>query len=352
MADIILDPAYKREDMKHLYLGGDMNAPLAEQTPNVVQLELTRGCSWNKCTYCDLFETIKFGEMEFYDFSIHASQVFRALDERGELDGLTRLFIGGGDALSVRTDKLQKAIQRSINEFWLHTRRLPKRVAMYASVPNVLTKTLDELNYLHCGGTCYSGCSKDHFEKRIGLELIYLGLETGDGELLKKVKKGYSERGMYKAIDRLKKAGTVRSDIQVSAFVMPGLGGETHRHTHVNGTLDALRALKPRFINIMTLNEDPKSRYKTIMDKEVEAGTNRRLTPEETTEQIADLIEGISFETTIGCFDNSMYLGRNTNRVRFRSVEIEPWFRENQKRLADRIRTAAHSDATEVSIAM
>ena len=134
--------------------------------------------------------------------------------------------------------------------------------------------------------------------------------------------------------------------MQISIF------GETHRHTHVNGTLDALRALKPRFINIMTLNEDPKSRYKTIMDKEVEAGTNRRLTPEETTEQIADLIEGISFETTIGCFDNSMYLGRNTNRVRFRSVEIEPWFRENQKRLADRIRTAAHSDATEVSIAM
>ncbi|MBT3985510.1 radical SAM protein [archaeon] len=352
MADLILDPAYKREDMQDLYPGGDMNAPLAEQTSNVVQLELTKGCSWNKCSYCGLFETTKFGEMDYYDFRVHASQVFKALGRRGELDGLTRLFIGSGDALSVETEKLQKAIQGSINEFWLHTQRVPKRVAMYASVPNVLTKTVEDLNFLHCGGSCYGGCSKDDWGERIGLELIYLGLETGDGGLLPKLNKNYTEKDMYEAIKRLRKAGTVQSDINVSAFVMPGLGGENHRQSHIQGTLDALRMLRPKFINIMTISEDPKSRYKREMDREVEAGTNRRLTEIETSEQIADLVEGLDFETTIGCFDNSMYLGRDSNKVKFRSVKIDPVLRETHKKLADRIRTAAQTGETEVSVAM
>lgn len=317
MLEFKIEPVYK--EFPSLY-SGDMSAPLAEQLPNVVQFELSRGCTHNACTYCDLFRGEKNEINE--DYNKHVRRVLEELESARKLQGKERIFIGNGDALSVPTERLRAAIDTSIELFSDYTGKLPRRVAMYASVKNVLSKPVDELKELYCGGTCYKGCSVGRFEKRIGLELVYLGLETGDDELLRFVAKGCTQEEELEAVRRLRKAGTYRSQIRVSAFVMPGLGGRRFFQQHIDGTVQVLNKLEPSFINLMTIHPHQDSVYARRMKTEFLKGENRPLTPAEVAEQIARIIEGINFETTVGCFDNSTYLGVDTNPVKFPSTKL------------------------------
>ncbi len=320
------NPVYSRLRDRSLYRSSNLNAPLAEQTLNVVQFEAASGCSHNRCTYCTLFKNEPYEVKTLYEFQRHVVGVLDALSVRGEVSGLERIFLGNGDALSIDTSLLQSMIDISISEFKRATGRLPRRVAMYASLQNVLTKSNDDLAYLHCGGTCSfrDPCSLQKYGTRIGLELLYLGMETGSSELLKKIAKGYTATQMYHAFAMLNKVGTALSSLNISAFVMPGLGGEAYSQEHITQTADALNVLRPKFINLMTLNEHTGSPYATWMDRESKAGTNRRLTADEIVLQIASILECLSFTTTIGCFDNTCYLGRDTNSVKFPSVKLTP----------------------------
>jgi hypothetical protein len=336
-------PKYDELAKKGLFMSGNMNAPLAEQSSNVVQFEYTVGCSHNKCTYCNLYKGSRFHKKSLNDFKKHVDKVFGYLAETGEANGLTRVFIGGGDALSVETKELSSGIDHIISLFKKHTGNLPKRISMYGSVKNILEKDIKGLKYLHCGGTCSGTCSSERYERRIGLELVYLGMETGDSQLLKELNKGHTEEELYRAIAILNKVNTSGSHLDVSAFVMPGLGGERYNQSHVHSTLNALRALEPKFINLMTIKEHPGSAYAKWMDRAEQKGDNRRLTQAEIGIQIADFIAGIDFPTTIGCFDNSCYLGENTNAIHFPSVDIDGV--GSQIILADKIRTAVHKQS-------
>jgi len=321
-----------------------MNAPLAEQTSNVIQFELTTGCSYNGCTYCSLFKRSKFQEKSPRDFKQHVDGIFTALKERKETQGLERIFIGGGDALSVDTSSLHESISYAITKFRDATSRLPKRVAVYGSVPNILTKSYSDLEYLFCGGSCLLGCSQNKFGTRIGLELIYLGLETGDDQLLQEIAKGYNANQMYDAIRRIRRVTAGGTKLKVSSFIMPGLGGEKHSHNHVRNTLQALRELKPEFINLMSIKEHPGSRYAKKMDVDEQKGENRRLTAKEAALQTADFIAGLDFPTTIGCFDNSTYLGEDTNLVHFPSFKLDG--NGTEKILADVLRETVQNGQT------
>jgi radical SAM superfamily enzyme YgiQ (UPF0313 family) len=339
------NPVYER--LPHLYQSCRMNAPLAEQTPNVVQFELTTGCSHNACTYCDLFKGVKYSAKSERAFKEHAQKVMRELAHRGESAQLERIFIGGGDALSVEFRELQSDIDTAIGAFKYYTGRVPRRITMYASVENILSQGIDGLNHLHCGGKC-GNCSKGRWGERRGLELIYLGLETGSDRLLKEIGKGYTTSDMFKAFDILKRIGVSSwfggsSKLRVSAFVMPGLGGIAHYDGHVQDTVRALNYLKPEFINLTTIKEHPGTAYARRMDKQEMEGTNRRLTPSEVSEQIAAIVEGLFFDTKIGCFDNSCYLGEDTNPLKFPSVALKQWGDGGLSgaRLAEQIRAAS-----------
>src|SRR3989339_1206841 len=108
----LFDPVYNR--LSNLYLSPEMNAPLAEQTSNVVQFELTVGCSHNACSYCTLFKCKKYHAKNALEFKEHVDEVLAALEQRGEASGLERIFIGGGDALSVNSDELREDIDYTV----------------------------------------------------------------------------------------------------------------------------------------------------------------------------------------------------------------------------------------------
>ena len=163
------EPIYKRLQGRSLFKSADLSAPLAEQTPNVVQFELSTGCSYNGCSYCDLFKGEKHSTRNTYQFRDHVQEVLLTLEAKGELGQLERVFIGNGDALSVPSRELGINIDTAIREFRRFTRKNPKRVAMYASMKNILTKSADELAELFCGGTCFWGCSYQRHGDRISI---------------------------------------------------------------------------------------------------------------------------------------------------------------------------------------
>jgi radical SAM superfamily enzyme YgiQ (UPF0313 family) len=321
-----LNPIYER--IPELYLSTNMNAPLAEQTPNVVQFELTTGCSHNACSYCDVFGGVKYHARPVQDFKRHVDDVMEELERRSELGDLERIYLGGGDALSINPGELKVDISHAIRRFKEYTGKVPRRISMYASINNILDAGADNLQELHCGGKCGQGCSKDWLGTRLGLELIYLGLETGSETLLKEIKKGYDLSDVYHAIDILHRVGAGSffsgvSRIRVSAFVMPGLGGVKHSQDHVEGTVRILNRLRPSFVNLTTIMAHPETLYARKMEREIEEGTNRPLSSGEVAEQIAQIIEKLDFETKIGCCDNSLYLGANTNPINFPTTRLE-----------------------------
>ncbi len=330
------NPVYERAP--HLYLSTQMHAPLAEQTPNVVQFELTTGCSHNACSYCGLFKGVKYRVKKHSDFRKHVDMVMEELERRNELGPLERIYIGGGDALSASLSELKMDIPYAIGKFRDFTGKVPSRVAMYASVNNILDIGKENLRELHCGGTCRGGCSEDWLGTRLGLELIYLGLETGSEALFKEINKGYDINEMYEAISILKGVRTELSHLRVSAFVMPGLGGVRHSRDHINGTVKALNKLEPRYINLTSIMAHPGSLYARKMEKEILEGTNRPLTSDEIAEQIARIIERLDFTTRVGCFDNTPYLGTNTNPIQFETTQVTRW---DSRDLASRVRSMA-----------
>ncbi|MFH1134138.1 MAG: radical SAM protein [Nanoarchaeota archaeon] len=338
MQSTLFAPVYERHRDAGLFLAPKMHAPLAEQTRNVVQFELTVGCSHNRCTYCDLYKGARYYQKPLEEYQRHVRRVLDHLNAHGESRGLERIFIGSGDPLRVETSKLIEAIMSTIDMFEYSVGDLPRRLSMYGSVQSILIKGVEGLKQVHCGGTCKGSCSVDKFNQRAGLDLIYLGLETGDDDLLRAVKKGHTRDELNEAIDivrRVEVGSAEKSHLRVSAFIMPGLGGKRFAWGHVIHTVQALQRLRPEFINIMTIGEHPDTDYARMMDEE----GIPRLTDGETALQLADIVEGIGFPTTLGCFDNSGYLGSDTNPVKFPSMKIVD-HRESRV-LAERIRSQA-----------
>jgi hypothetical protein len=296
-----------------------MYAPLAEQLPNVAQFEFTAGCSHNACTYCKLYEDVPFSWKRGLDFAGHAAGLLAAMSEEDPeaLSKLDRIFVGNGDALSVPTSDLVAGLDLMVEFFHLYTQNVPRRIAMYATINNINSKSVSDLKMLHCLGSCNDYCSHVKYGTRVGVDLLYLGLETGDPKLLRIINKGYGRKKMYKAIKKIKKTKTSETKLDTSVFVIPGLGGDRFRDRHVDKTVEVLQRLKPKFLNLMTIKEHPGSEYAKWIDEQTRKNDNRRMTPDEIEEQIAEFVSRLGFGTIINSLDNSSYLGEDTNPVHF-----------------------------------
>lgn len=186
-----------------------------------ILLQVTLGCSHNKCTFCGTFRekrfNIKKDEIIFKDIEF-ARQNCRRQD---------RVFLCDGDAMIVPQKRLVKILER-IQE------RLPwvQRVGLYANTKSIGMKTDEQLKELY----------------DLGVKIAYMGLESGDDEILKQIKKGADAAKMIKMGKRVKQAG-----IQLSITVLNGLGGRKHSARHAMETGRVLSAIDPEFVGALTL---------------------------------------------------------------------------------------------------
>ena len=300
-----------------LYSSKDMFSPPAERLSHVIRFELTQGCEWRKCTYCCGYDKVKNLERTIEGYANHVENVFDWLQVQNYRD-LTRVFVGGGNALAVNTNKLLMAIGYTGIKFKQHTGKFPKRTSVYGRTASINEKGREQLQFLREG----------LYEKgkiNVGLDLIYWGVETGSNAVMEYVRKGSTQDDVLKAAEVLKDTG-----IKTSVMIMPGLGGARFYNEHVQQTALVLDAIKPAYVTFMGVNPSSDSRYSKTMQQELLDGLNRPLSDSELATQMADIVEGMfgwdRWDVKLGCYSPTIdAVGHNP--ITFDSVDIRRYMK-------------------------
>ena len=199
-------------------------------------LQITVGCSHNKCTFCVMYKDKKYRERSLED-------IFADIQKARQVMGdVRRVFLADGNALAMNQDSLLAVLQELYRTF-----PSLKRVGIYANPSDLLGKSLSQLDAL----------------KKAGLGIIYLGVETGNEVLLERVRKGATAHEILQAGLRVKESG-----IPLSVTVINGLGGHTLMESHAADTAKLLNAMDPDYLGLLTLMVPPG----TPMARQVERG--------------------------------------------------------------------------------
>ncbi len=254
---VLAGPLAEAYNNPQLYSSPDMFSPPAERKPHVLRLELTQGCNYNACTYCDGYKGIRYRERTFQEFLAHFGEVRNAIGTH--TTNIRRVFLGGGNALDAAYDTLLNVVS------FVNAQLSPRRIAIYGTTDAILKQGREKLANLN----------------RSGLKLIYWGLETGCQKLHDYVHTGENVKEMVLAGGVARSAG-----LDLSVMVMPGLGGVRYSDAHILETAILLDAIDAKFVTFMTVNPSQNSAYSRIMAQEMADGKNRPLTEMEVVDQL------------------------------------------------------------------
>jgi len=230
---------------------------------NSFLLQVTLGCSANFCNFCGAYKNKPFQIKSSAEITADIKkQAKRNKDTR-------RVFLIDGDALVLNNHKLIPILKELEEAF-------PKlnRISSYANGHNITQKTDQELKEL----------------KNNKLSLIYIGLESGSQDILDYCHKRSKVAEMISAVNRAKAAG-----IKSSVIVLLGLGGLKHSKEHIQGTIEALNLIQPRYLSFLSLMVIPG----TELAKEVEKGNFQELTALELLKESYKIIKGLKLNKTI-----------------------------------------------------
>jgi hypothetical protein len=229
-------------------------------------LRITRNCTWNKCLFCPVYKKKKFSRRSIEDIKNDIQTVRSIADDiknlskslgfEGEINdqiiktvfsqsnayyanscyksialwmhyGTYACFLQDADNLIIKTEDLVYILTLLLKSF-------PeiKRITTYSRSKTILTKSVNDLNEI----------------RKAGLNRVHIGLETGYDPLLTFMKKGVNAKQHIEAGKRLIEAG-----IEVSEYVMPGLGGREMWREHAIHTAEVINQINPHFIRLRSL---------------------------------------------------------------------------------------------------
>jgi len=184
-------------------------------------LQVTYGCSHNRCTFCGTYLDKPFRPRE-------TSQVLEDIKLAGSVIPHTRrVFLADGDALVLNPDRLTLILD-ALNDAFPDL----ERVGTYANAKNLLLRNVDELETL----------------RKKGLGIVYLGLESGNDEVLTRIRKGVSSAEMIEAVHRAKNAGMLISVIGILGIAGPDVSVE---HARLTGKV--VGQMNPDYFSMLTL---------------------------------------------------------------------------------------------------
>ncbi len=228
-------------------------------------IQATVGCPHNKCTFCMVYK-------DGVPFKIRSTAEIKAdLDEARALygDRVRTLFLPAGNTIAMPTAALA--------EICRYSRRLfPRlaRITVYGSAQYIHQKGLERLRQLAAAG----------------LSRVHVGLESGDDEILRRLCKGSTRDVQIAAGQMLREAG-----VEVSEYVILGIGGQERSETHAQATAEAINAIQPHFLRLRTFV--PK--IKTPLLAEVLAGRLQMLSPHGVIRETMALLAGITVPTVV-----------------------------------------------------
>lgn len=207
-------------------------------------LQVTYGCSHNRCTFCGTYLDKPFQTRPLEDVQQDVALARRVIP------GTRRVFLADGNALVLSSRRLVPILDALAAAF-------PnlQRVAAYANAQDLLRKRRDELRVL----------------RDKGLRLVYLGLESGHDEVLQRINKGTTAAEMIEAVRRAQ-----AEDIRVSVIALLGIGGPELSPAHAEATGRVVSAMDPRYLSLLTLMLVPG----TPLDEQWRHGAFQLLEPE------------------------------------------------------------------------
>ncbi|MDW0119344.1 MAG: radical SAM protein [Nitrososphaeraceae archaeon] len=188
---------------------------------NSIIFQVTLGCSFNKCSFCNMYRTKEYSERPWEEIKSEIDIVSKSFPQT------ERIFLADGDAINLSTEKLVQILDYIKEKF-------PNlaRISCYAMPKNLLQKSPDELTLLN----------------RKGLDMLYIGIETGNDILLKKITKGATSKSIIDACNKAKKSGFI-----ISCMIILGIGGKKYSMDHMKETARVVSDVSPNFLAALTL---------------------------------------------------------------------------------------------------
>lgn len=186
-------------------------------------LPVTNGCSWNRCAFCEMYTQPqkKFRARRPEDIRADIERAARALT------GVRRVFLADGDAMVLPTRRLLEILEQLRQAF-----PQLQRVSSYCLPRNLARKSVDELRQL----------------KEAGLGILYVGMESGDDEVLRRVNKGETAESTRSALLKIREAG-----LTSSVMVLNGLGGATLSRQHAIHSAELCNETQPDYLSTLVV---------------------------------------------------------------------------------------------------
>ena len=222
-------------------------------------LQVTAGCSYNRCTFCGAYQGKSFRIKSF-------EEVKEDIDEVSSYGSrIHRVFLADGDALAIPQSDLIRILG------YLGKRVVGlERVGIYANAKDILRKDVKQLEAL----------------KDLSLGVIYLGLESGHREVLKRIKKNATIDQMIRAARKVKESG-----ILLSVTVLLGIGGLEYSQAHAEETGKVLSGMDPDFVGALSLMVIPG----TPIEEEIVSGKLVLPTPFGLIQELETMIQHCQF---------------------------------------------------------
>lgn len=196
--------------------------PPSEANSTIIQVTL--GCSFNHCSFCNMYRTKTYQERSLEEIKYEIDLISKCQPHT------EKVFLADGDALNVRTERLVEILDYLTLKF-----KSLKRISCYAMPRNLLQKKDSELEVL----------------RNRGLSMLYVGIESGNDVVLQRVTKGASSSMI---IESCKKA--IDNEFTLSCMVILGLGGKTYTDAHILDTAKVVSQISPHFLAALNLHLD------------------------------------------------------------------------------------------------
>ena len=238
-----------------------------------ILIPVTGGCSWNKCKFCGTYKGIYGG---IQDYAIRSIE-----DVKKDIDFYAQknysgfpVFLAGGNPTDAPTDYLVEIIKY----IRLKLKNI-QRISCYAKALDILKKSDDELKQL----------------AEAGLDIVYIGLESGSSKILRIMKKGTNAESIIRAGKRVLNVG-----IKLSLYIILGLGGKMLSEEHIKGTARVLNEVNPTIFRFRTLNILPN----TPLWNEWKSGEFELLSPVENVKEEREIIALLEDHITSQVFND------------------------------------------------
>jgi len=239
-----------------------------------VIIRLTRGCSWNRCLFCGIYDAMgtpfRVPPKEEVIEDVRRARHIYGPDVR-------HIFFGDADPIAIAPDD-------------------------FVEITRAVCKAFPNCERITCYGRMATAWRQRRHLARFaqaGLTRIHAGLETGSNDLLRFHRKGISRARMVGAGQAI-----IHSGLQLSLYVLLGLGGSDRWEEHIAQTVSALNVIRPQFIRFRRLWIHPRC----PLARTAEAGGFAPQTPEGTVVETRDILTGIDFPCQVECMHANNYV--------------------------------------------